>query len=149
VPEIVAAMVEAAKGGDTAAAKLILERTVPALRAEELPVTLEGIRSTSSRMRARRPDPTGEVTVPSLKSPTSPDIGLAPQLAPAQLRTVPSSSNKASATANAVQPLPSSTTALIRSASRLASLHMTMRRLELGDLGPGQKYFIHDLRAAH
>jgi hypothetical protein len=42
VPEIISAMVEAAKGGDTAAAKLILERAVPALRAEELPVTLEG-----------------------------------------------------------------------------------------------------------
>jgi hypothetical protein len=42
VPEIVSAMVEAAKGGDTAAAKLILERAIPALRAEELPVSLEG-----------------------------------------------------------------------------------------------------------
>jgi hypothetical protein len=42
VPEIVAAMVEAAKGGDVGAAKLILERAIPALRSEELPVSLEG-----------------------------------------------------------------------------------------------------------
>jgi SpoU rRNA methylase family enzyme len=42
VPAIIEAMVEAAKGGDTAAAKLILKRAVPALRTEELPVTLEG-----------------------------------------------------------------------------------------------------------
>lgn len=42
VPDIIKAMVEAAKGGDTAAAKLILERAIPALRPEELPVTLEG-----------------------------------------------------------------------------------------------------------
>jgi hypothetical protein len=52
VPEIVAAMVEAAKGGDTAAAKLILERTVPALRAEELPVTLEGFAGSRVEMIA-------------------------------------------------------------------------------------------------
>jgi hypothetical protein len=42
VPEIIAAMVEAAKGGDTTAAKLILERAIPALRAEEAPVKLDG-----------------------------------------------------------------------------------------------------------
>jgi hypothetical protein len=42
VPEIIAAMVEAAKGGDTTAANLILERAIPALRAEEAPVKLAG-----------------------------------------------------------------------------------------------------------
>jgi hypothetical protein len=49
--------------------------------------------------------------------------------------------NKASATATAVQPL---TTALILT----LSLRMGTRRLDLGDLGSGQQYFIHDLMLA-
>jgi hypothetical protein len=52
VPEIVAAMVEAAKGGDTAAAKLILERAIPALRPEELPVSLKGFAGSRVEMIA-------------------------------------------------------------------------------------------------
>ena len=42
LPEVIDALIEAAKKGDTAAARLILERTIPALRPEEMPVTLEG-----------------------------------------------------------------------------------------------------------
>jgi hypothetical protein len=42
VPDIIASLVAAAKQGDVAAAKLVLERVVPALRSEELPVSLEG-----------------------------------------------------------------------------------------------------------
>jgi hypothetical protein len=37
LPEVIAAVVEAAKKGDTAAARLILDRTGPALRPEEGP----------------------------------------------------------------------------------------------------------------
>jgi hypothetical protein len=40
VPDIIAALVASAKEGDTAAAKLILERVIPAVKSEELPVTL-------------------------------------------------------------------------------------------------------------
>ena len=40
VPDIIGAMVEAAKGGDTAAAKLLLERALPALKAQGTPVAL-------------------------------------------------------------------------------------------------------------
>jgi hypothetical protein len=42
VPDIIEARVKSAKQGDAAAAKLVLERVVPPLRAEELPVSLEG-----------------------------------------------------------------------------------------------------------
>jgi hypothetical protein len=38
VPDIIAALVSAAKDRDTAAAKLILERVVPAVKSEELAV---------------------------------------------------------------------------------------------------------------
>lgn len=43
-PEIIAAMVEAAKGGDVGAAKLLLERTLPPVKPvqEPAPVALEG-----------------------------------------------------------------------------------------------------------
>lgn len=37
IPEIVASLVEAAKGGDTSAARLLLERTIPPLRPVDLP----------------------------------------------------------------------------------------------------------------
>jgi hypothetical protein len=44
VPDIIASLVAAAKAGDTSAAKLVLERVVPALKSEELPVTtLDGL----------------------------------------------------------------------------------------------------------
>jgi hypothetical protein len=44
VPEIVAAMVERAKGGDVGAARLLLERSIPALKpaAEPVAVPLSG-----------------------------------------------------------------------------------------------------------
>ncbi|WP_296703923.1 DUF5681 domain-containing protein [Thiocapsa sp. UBA6158] len=41
VPEIIDALIRQAKGGDTAAAKLLLDRAVPVLRATDLPVTLD------------------------------------------------------------------------------------------------------------
>jgi hypothetical protein len=52
VPSIVEAMVSAAKVGDVGAAKLILERTVPSLRPEEMPVTLDGISGSRVEMGA-------------------------------------------------------------------------------------------------
>jgi hypothetical protein len=42
LPEVLESVVRAAKNGDIQAARLILERTVPALRPEELPVALDG-----------------------------------------------------------------------------------------------------------
>ena len=39
-PDIIAAMAEAAKNGDTAAAKLLLDRIAPALKSEAQPVEL-------------------------------------------------------------------------------------------------------------
>jgi hypothetical protein len=52
LPEVIAALVEAAKKGDTAAARLILERTVPALRPEEMPVNLDGVGGSRAEMIA-------------------------------------------------------------------------------------------------
>jgi len=43
VPAIIETLASAAKAGDTAAAKLILERVVPPLKTEELPVSLCGL----------------------------------------------------------------------------------------------------------
>ncbi|UHD17391.1 DUF5681 domain-containing protein [Thiocapsa bogorovii] len=40
LPEILAAMVTAAKGGDTTAARLLLDRVLPALKPADQPVTL-------------------------------------------------------------------------------------------------------------
>lgn len=40
VPDIIAALVASAKEGDTAAAKLILEWVIPAVKSEELPVSI-------------------------------------------------------------------------------------------------------------
>ena len=40
VPDILAALVEAAKGGDVQAARLVLERVLPPLKGVEQPVTL-------------------------------------------------------------------------------------------------------------
>jgi hypothetical protein len=40
VPDVLEAMVRAAKSGDVGAARLLLERTLPALKPEERPVTL-------------------------------------------------------------------------------------------------------------
>jgi hypothetical protein len=50
VPAIIEALVAAAKQGDTAAAKLVLERVVPALRSEELPVRLDGFSGSRAEM---------------------------------------------------------------------------------------------------
>jgi hypothetical protein len=50
LPDVISALVEAAKKGDTAAAKLILERTIPALRPEELPVCLDGVSGSRAEM---------------------------------------------------------------------------------------------------
>jgi hypothetical protein len=50
LPDVISALVEAAKKGDTAAAKLILERTIPALRPEELPVSLDGVSGSRAQM---------------------------------------------------------------------------------------------------
>jgi hypothetical protein len=52
VPAIIEAMVAAAKGGDTAAARLVLERAIPALRPEELPVSLEGFAGNRTQLIA-------------------------------------------------------------------------------------------------
>jgi hypothetical protein len=49
---VIAAVVEAAKQGDTTAARLILERTVPALRPEEMPVSLDGVSGSRAEMIA-------------------------------------------------------------------------------------------------
>lgn len=43
VPEILKKLVEQAKAGDLQACKLILERTIPALKAKDLPVVLTGL----------------------------------------------------------------------------------------------------------
>jgi hypothetical protein len=40
IPEILAAMVKAAKGGDTTAARLLLDRVLPALKPTDQPVTM-------------------------------------------------------------------------------------------------------------
>ncbi len=40
VPDIVAALIDQAKAGDTQAAKLLLERAIPAVRPESLPLPL-------------------------------------------------------------------------------------------------------------
>jgi hypothetical protein len=50
VPDIIASLVAAAKQGDTTAARLILERTVPALRPEEMPVNLDGVGGSRAEM---------------------------------------------------------------------------------------------------
>jgi uncharacterized protein YlzI (FlbEa/FlbD family) len=53
VPDIIASLVAAAKAGDTSAAKLVLERVVPALKSEELPVTtLDGLSGSRVEMIA-------------------------------------------------------------------------------------------------
>jgi uncharacterized protein YlzI (FlbEa/FlbD family) len=53
VPDILNALVAAAKRGDTSAAKLVLERVVPALKSEELPVTtLDGLSGSRVEMIA-------------------------------------------------------------------------------------------------
>jgi len=43
-PDIIAAMAEAAKNGDTAAAKLLLDRIAPALKTEAQPVEFSGMK---------------------------------------------------------------------------------------------------------
>lgn len=45
LPDIVSAMVEAAKSGDTRAAKLLLDRTLPALKPTAQPVKVPGLRN--------------------------------------------------------------------------------------------------------
>ena len=50
LPAVISAMVDAAKKGDTAAARLILERTVPPLRPEEMSVKLDGVRGSRADM---------------------------------------------------------------------------------------------------
>lgn len=40
IPEILAAMVNAAKGGDTQAARLLLDRTLPAIKPTDTPIAL-------------------------------------------------------------------------------------------------------------
>lgn len=40
LPEIIASLVQAARAGDVAAARLLLDRTLPALRPESMPVAL-------------------------------------------------------------------------------------------------------------
>lgn len=47
LPGIVTAMVEAAKAGDTRAAKLLLDRTMPALKPTAQPVKVPGLRNKS------------------------------------------------------------------------------------------------------
>ena len=53
LPEIINALVAAAKGGDISAVKLILDRTIPVLRAEELPIALRGARGVPADLIAR------------------------------------------------------------------------------------------------
>ncbi len=53
VPAIIESLVSAAKAGDTAAAKLILERVVPPLKSEELPVSLCGLKVDHAELIAR------------------------------------------------------------------------------------------------
>lgn len=45
LPAIIKAMAEAAKEGDTAAAKLLMDRTVPPIRARDEPVGVPGMKS--------------------------------------------------------------------------------------------------------
>lgn len=53
VPDIIEAMVAAAKNGDTAAARLLLERVVPALKNEEMPIKLRGLTGSREEQCAR------------------------------------------------------------------------------------------------
>lgn len=53
LPEIINALVTAAKGGDISAVKLIFDRTIPVLRAEELPIALRGAMGAPANLIAR------------------------------------------------------------------------------------------------
>jgi len=50
--EIITAMVDKAKEGDTAAARLLLDRVLPALKAEAAPVAIPGMQAGSLSERA-------------------------------------------------------------------------------------------------
>lgn len=52
VPDIIAKLVDLAKGGDVSAARLLLDRVVPALRPESQPVEIIGLASGSLTERA-------------------------------------------------------------------------------------------------
>src|SRR5699024_7581161 len=52
IPEIIEAMVKAAKDGDTAAAKLWLDRVIPALKPEAKPVVVAGLKQAGLKARA-------------------------------------------------------------------------------------------------
>lgn len=52
VPDIIAKLATLAKGGDVAAARLLLDRAVPALRPESQPVEIPGLASGSLTERA-------------------------------------------------------------------------------------------------
>jgi hypothetical protein len=47
IPEIIAAMVIAAKDGDTGAAKLLLDRVIPALKPQGVAAHIDGLNSSS------------------------------------------------------------------------------------------------------
>lgn len=53
LPAVLDGLVEAAKGGDAAAARLILERTIPALKPLELPVHLPLLAASSLTHQAQ------------------------------------------------------------------------------------------------
>jgi hypothetical protein len=53
VPEIIARLAELAKGGDVQAARVLLDRVVPTLRAEAVAVTVPGLDAGSIAERAQ------------------------------------------------------------------------------------------------
>lgn len=52
LPSIIQAMVQAARGGDVGAARLLLDRALPALKPEAAPLTLPGLGAGSLSARA-------------------------------------------------------------------------------------------------
>ena len=53
VPDVIARLVELAKGGDVQAAKVLLDRVLPALRSEAAPVSVAGMDDGSLTQRAQ------------------------------------------------------------------------------------------------
>lgn len=67
MPEIVKTLVDLAKGGDVQAAKVLLDRTCPPLRAQALPIEVE--------MGNSLPDTGGNILSAILSGDIPPDLG--------------------------------------------------------------------------
>lgn len=67
MPEIIKTLVELAKGGDVAAAKVLIDRICPPLKPQALPVNIE--------TGATLPETGGNVVTATLSGAVPPDIG--------------------------------------------------------------------------